>query len=92
MSAEQAKNLLLKIHHAITNEIKKNKDAIHYLYQNMEANDLDIEDISVKITFWTDKFDRIQPPYLAQIYYLNGKIYTNTSDPTQHLTESSLLE
>lgn len=82
LTPEEGRELVLKVQNDLVKEIQKNQEAIQYL----NAKELDKE-IAVKITFWTKDFDRLQPPHIAQIYYLNGKVYYNLADPEGNLLD-----
>lgn len=91
MTPEQGKELLLRVQRNLVEEIRKNPEAIQYLYQSLDAKELKGEDIAVKITFWTKDYDRLQAPNLAQIFYLNGKVYYNYADGEGNLLETMAL-
>lgn len=51
-----------------------------------------INDLSFRIAFWDENVERMLPPYIAEISFIEGKLYYHLANPTTLELEEPIIE
>ena len=73
LSAEEGGDLIRKVHQVLYDELSKNPEVSTFFERKKVA--LSKDQISLKISFWTAEYNRIRPPYIAQVTEVQNCYY-----------------
>jgi len=92
LTAEQAKELTVRIANQLFNELKKDRifhDALRELVKNdpneLQDTELNANRIGLKIAFWDENMNRYPKPYISQVRVARGIISYYVARPDQSL-------
>lgn len=91
LSLDEAKAFIRKAYQDHLAFYRKDETAIRQIKKCQTDNQVTIdgkarkENLSLRFIFWDKYIDRIQPPYIAEIYTFGKKVYYFTSDEYQQV-------